>query len=302
MSLPKLYTALITPFDNSGSIDFESLNNLILDHLKKNVSFVLFGTTGECPTLKSRERKSILEYVSTILDLYPDLHLDYKKNIMIGVGGNNTQKCIDNVLVAKKYGFTLFMVTTPYYNKPSQQGMIEHFKKIASTYITDRFIMYNVPGRCIVNLLPESVKIISESCSNYIGIKEASGNLAQMIKIKKLYLANFHIYCGDDSLVIPSMSMGVAYGLISVISNAIPETMNCICTDPIDPLVIDMYYKLFDLMELLFVEPNPSPIKYLCMSMQKIHFDSVRLPLITVQSEDLKCKLNKFAEQIKEIS
>lgn len=298
MSLPKLYTALITPFDQSEyvDVDYISLNNLVLDHLNKNVSFVLFGTTGECPTLTQKERLNILEYVTTIIESYPE----YKKNIMIGVGGNNTKECIDNILIAKTFGYTLFMVTTPYYNKPSQQGMIEHFKKIANTYKSDRFIMYNVPGRCNVNLLPESIKIISESCTNYVGIKEASGNLAQMIKIKKLLIPNFHIYCGDDSLVIPSMTIGLAYGLISVLSNAIPETMNCICMNPLDPLIIEIYYKLFDLMELLFVEPNPSPIKYLSMVMQKISCDSVRLPLLPVQSLDLKHKLNKFVDQIKE--
>lgn len=292
MALPKLYTAIITPFDQSSyEIDYFSLNNLVLDHLKKNVSFVLFGTTGECPTLTQQERQNILEYVTNILLPYPE----YKKNIMIGVGGNNTQECINNVLIAKKYNYDLFMVTVPYYNKPSQQGMIEHFNKIASTYKSDRFIMYNVPGRCIVNLLPESIKIILDLNTNYIGIKEASGNLAQMVKIKILCPNNFYLYCGDDSLIIPSMSIG-AYGLISVLSNAIPETINKICNNPQDS--IDVYYKLFGLMELLFVEPNPSPIKYLCMKLQKISNDSVRLPLLPVQSLDLKLKIDTYLEYL----
>jgi 4-hydroxy-tetrahydrodipicolinate synthase len=181
MTLPKLFTALITPFDELDCIDYYSLNNLISEHVKKNVSFVLFGTTGECSTLTQQERYSILEYVTDIINLYPE----FKKNVMIGVGGNNTYECINNVEIAKEYGYSLFMVTTPYYNKPSQMGMIEHFKKIAKTFDSDRFIMYNVPGRCVVNLLPESVKTIIDSCPNYIGIKEASGNIGQMVKIKK---------------------------------------------------------------------------------------------------------------------
>jgi 4-hydroxy-tetrahydrodipicolinate synthase len=294
MSLPKLYTALITPFDQSECVDYISLNNLVNDHLKKNVSIVLFGTTGECSTLTQQERKSILEYVTNMINLYPE----FKNNVMIGVGGNNTQETINNVEIAKTFGYSLFMVTTPYYNKPSQQGMIAHFKKIASTFKSDRFIMYNVPGRCVVNLLPESVKTIVDSCSNYIGIKEASGNIGQMVKIKKLCPEDFYLYCGDDSLVIPAMSIG-AYGLISVLSNAIPETMNNICLNPNDPIIVSIYLQLFGLMETLFVEPNPSPIKYLCMSMHKIYYDVVRLPLLTVQSMDLKSMLDEYSYQVK---
>lgn len=294
MSLPKLFTALITPFDQLERVDYSSLNNLVLDHLKKNVSFVLFGTTGECPTLTQRERENILEYVTNILKPYPE----FKKNVMIGVGGNNTQECIHNVEIAKRFGYSLFMVTTPYYNKPSQIGMIEHFKKIAKTFESDRFIMYNVPGRCVVNLLPESVKTIVDSCRNYVGIKEASGNIGQMVKIKKLCPNEFHLYCGDDSLVIPAMSIG-AHGLISVLSNAIPETINKICLNPSDPNIISIYFQLFGLMETLFVEPNPSPIKYLCMSIHKIRSDVVRLPLVPVQSQDLRAKLDEYSYQVK---
>ena len=290
MSLPKLYTALITPFDKSECVDYISLNNLISNHLEKNVSFVLFGTTGECPTLSQQERKSILEYVTNILKPYPE----FKTNVMIGVGGNNTQECINNVLTAKEYGYSLFMVTTPYYNKPSQMGMIEHFKKIAKTFQSDRFIMYNVPGRTNINLLPETVKTIIDYCPNYIGIKEASGNIGQMVVIKNLCPNNFLLFCGDDSLVIPAMSIG-AHGLISVLSNAIPDTINQICLDPSNSVSLTIYYKLFGLIELLFVEPNPTPIKYLCMITGKISNDSVRLPLISIQSQNLKYKILDYA-------
>lgn len=294
MTLPKLFTALITPFDQLERVDYLSLKNLVENHLNKNVSFVLFGTTGECSTLTQQERTNILEYVTNILNCYPE----FKKNVMIGVGGNNTQECIHNIEIAKKFGYELFMVTTPYYNKPSQLGMIKHFKKIAINFESDRFIMYNVPGRCVVNLLPESVKTIVDLCPNYIGIKEASGNIGQMVKIKKLCPDEFHIYCGDDSLVIPAMSIG-AYGLISVLSNAIPETMNNICLNPSDPIIITIYFKLYELMETLFEEPNPSPIKYLCMSINKIRSDIVRLPLVPVESQNLKAKLDEYAYQIK---
>jgi len=290
MSLPKLYTALITPFDKSESIDLKSLDNLVLDHLKKNVHFVLFGTTGECSTLTSAEREIILENVTNIITPYTE----YKKNIMIGVGGNNTKECIHNVEIAKKFGYDLFMVTTPYYNKPSQQGMIEHFKKIAKTFQSDRFIMYNVPGRTNINLLPETVKTIVDYCPNYIGIKEASGNIGQMVVIKNLCPNNFLLFCGDDSLVIPAMSIG-AHGLISVLSNAIPDTINQICLDPSNFVSLSIYYKLFGLIELLFVEPNPTPIKYLCMITGKISNDSVRLPLISIQSQNLKYKILDYA-------
>ena len=294
MSLPKLFTAIVTPFDQSECVDYISLNNIIMTHVKKNVQFVLFGTTGECPTLTDQERQNILEYVTSLLEPFPE----YKKNVMIGVGGNNTQKVINNIIQAKKYGYSLFMVTTPYYNKPQQPGMIEHFRKIAKTFMEDRFIMYNVPGRTNVNLLPESVQTIVESCTNYVGIKEASGNLAQMIKIKKICPNDFLLYCGDDSLVIPAMSIG-AHGLISVLSNAIPETVNEICNNWNDPVIVGIFYTLSGLMELLFVEPNPSPIKYLCMMQGLIRYDVVRLPLLTIQSSELKAKLTEYAYQLK---
>jgi len=296
MSLPRLYTALITPFNQDETIDYISLNNLVLDHLKKQILFVLFGTTGECPTLSHEDRAAILLYVTNILEPFPE----FKSNIMIGVGGNNTLECITNVKQAKKYGYSLFMVTTPYYNKPSQQGMQEHFIKIGRTFNNDRFIMYNVPGRTNVNLLPESVKLITDSSKNYIGIKEASGNLSQMVKIIKLTnnIKNFMLFCGDDSLLIPAMSIG-AHGLISVASNVIPTIMNNICHKWNEDYYKKIWIDLNGFFETLFVEPNPTPIKYICLQFNKIKSDTVRLPLIKVQSSKLISDLNEYSYQIK---
>jgi 4-hydroxy-tetrahydrodipicolinate synthase len=160
--------------------------------------------------------------------------------------------------------------------------------------------MYNVPGRTNVNLLPESVKKIVDNCPNYIGIKEASGDLSQMIKIKTLCPNKFYLYCGDDALVVQAFAIG-AYGLISVISNVIPKTIQKIVSNSTNPENFQTYNKLSELIEALFVEPNPSPIKFLCKLFKKIDYDTVRLPLVPVQSEELKIKLSYYYLSIKDL-
>jgi len=280
--LPLVLTAIVTPFDNDV-IDMLSLIELIRFQLLHDCGIVLFGTTGECPTVSDKERISI----------YSDVIKQFNENkFVIGVGGNNTNECIHQIELAKQFGFTNFMVTVPYYNKPTQFGLENHFKKICDSFPEQHFILYNVPSRCGVNMLPNTVKNIYINTKNVIAIKEASGDLSQMIIIRRL-CPDLKIYCGDDGLIVPAMSIG-SYGLISVISNYCPKIVNLIinrCNENNYTGAFEIYSEIDDLIKLLFSETSPSPIKYILASSGLINSDEVRLPLVKMQSEDNKHKL-----------
>ncbi len=285
MSLPRVLTAIVTPFLQNGNIDFESLTDLInYQFSHQNVGVVLFGTTGECPTLTDTERDIILEYVSNKYNTFD--------NFVIGVGGNNTHDCIEKINSASKYGFNNFMLTTPYYNKPTQLGLEKHFTTICNEFPDFHFILYNVPSRCGVNLLPNTVLNICNICKNVIAIKEASGDLSQMILVRRL-VPDLTFYCGDDGLIVPAMSIG-AYGVISVLSNYNPRVVSEI----INHCLLNNYteaFKLYsyvdEIIKLLFSETNPSPIKYMLKLKGLISSEMVRLPLVEMQNFENKEKL-----------
>ncbi len=285
MSLPRVLTAIITPFLQNTNIDFESLLNLIdYQFSHPNVGVVLFGTTGECPTLSDTEREIILECVSKKYNI--------RHNFVIGVGGNNTYECIQKIESASKYGFTNFMLTTPYYNKPTQLGLEKHFTTICNEFPDFHFILYNVPSRCGVNLLPNTVLNICNISKNVIAIKEASGDLSQMIMIRRI-IPDLKLYCGDDGLVVPAMSIG-AYGVISVLSNYNPRVVSDIihyCAQCNYSEAFKLYCYVDEIIKLLFSETNPSPIKYMLKFKGLILSDMVRLPLVEMQNFENKEKL-----------
>ena len=191
------------------------------------------------------------------------------------------------------------MLTVPYYNKPTQPGLIAHFTHICKTFPKYNFILYNVPSRCGINMLPSTVLTINKTNDNVIAIKEASGDLSQMIMIRRL-CPELKLYCGDDGLVIPSMSIG-AYGLISVISNYCPKITNLIITRCVEnnyTTAFELYSEIDDIIKLLFTETSPSPIKYLLQNEGLINCDEVRLPLVKMQSEENKQKLNNAIHKL----
>lgn len=292
--LPKVLTAIVTPFDETEHLDINSMTELIRYQLLNECGVVLFGTTGECPTVTFNERDNIYIMVKNI----------FKSNIddkfVVGVGGNNTHECCELIEQAQQYGFTNFMLTTPYYNKPTQLGLEKHFTTIMKKYPEHKFILYNVPGRCAVNLLPETVKNICNENSNVYAIKEASGDLNQFILIRKL-IPNLKLYCGDDGLIVPAMSIG-AYGLISVVSNAYPAIVNNIiveCNYNNYTVAFHEYLKIHDIIKLLFSETSPSPVKFLLQYMGLISTDSVRLPLVQMQNQDGMAKLKMLSDNHK---
>lgn len=278
-------TALITPFDSNGKVDYPILVNLIKSQLVGNCGIVLFGTTGECPTLTQKERLQILELVKDNFE--SDL-----SNFVIGVGGNNTSECENNVEEAMKFGFKNYMITCPYYNKPTQSGLEAHFSSICSKFHEFGFIIYNIPGRTCVNLLPQTLKKICSSNSNVIGIKEASGDLNQMIMVKKL-CPNLLLYSGDDSLLIPTLSIN-GHGVISVISNLIPDKIAELAElykSGNHSMAFETYLSYDELIRLMFVETNPVPIKFIMEYTKQIGTDYVRLPLVKMSSDENKKKI-----------
>jgi 4-hydroxy-tetrahydrodipicolinate synthase len=284
MSYPRVLTAIVTPFDESDKIDIDSMIELIRFQTLNNCGIVLFGTTGECPTITENERKQVYWTIQKHFNL---------NDFVIGVGGNNTNDCINHIKIASQYGFTTFMLTTPYYNKPTQLGLEKHFSYICSTYPNYNFILYNVPSRCGVNMLPITVNNIYQKNKNVVGIKEASGDLNQMIYIRRI-CPSLKLYCGDDGLVVPAMSIG-SYGLISVVSNYCPKICDLIvnrCVENNYAGAFELYSEIDDIVKLIFSETSPSPIKYLLYTNSLIQCDNVRLPLIKMQNEDNKHKLN----------
>lgn len=282
--LPVL-TALITPFDSAGVIDYESLENIIKHQLNGGCGIVLFGTTGECPTLTHNERIQIMELVKEKFSIYLD-------NFVIGVGGYDTLSCVKNVEDGKKFGFCSFMITCPYYNKPNQDGLKAHFNYICQKFLDTKFIIYNIPGRTGINLLPETFQQISFLNPNIIGIKEASGDLNQMILVKRL-CPNILIYSGDDSLLIPTLSIG-GFGVISVITNIFPKQINHIVKlykSSNQTKAFEEYLKYDELIRLMFVETNPVPIKFIMGVGRLIENDNVRLPMIPMVLQNNKDKI-----------
>lgn len=284
----QVLTALITPFDSAENIDYNSLETLIEYQLKEGCGIVLFGTTGECPTLTFKEKNQIMKLIQ---NKFPDNLNDF----VIGVGGYNTKECIENVNEATKFGFGTFMITCPYYNKPTQEGMMAHFTCICEKFLELNFIIYNIPGRTGVNLLPQTLYKISVTNPNIVGIKEASGDLNQMIMVKRL-CPNLLLYSGDDSLLIPTLSIG-GHGVISVISNLLPKQINDITKLYAKSKQAEVYeafeeyLKYDELIRLMFVETNPTPIKFVLKARGLIQSDQVRLPLVPIVSQSNRDKI-----------
>ena len=246
-------TALITPFTND-EIDFKALEKLLEYQLNGNVnSLVVLGTTGEPATMTQEEKISVVRFV-----------VDYvggRLPIIVGAGSNSTTQAIDNGLLYSDLGADGLLMVTPYYNKCTQLGLVEHFTKVAEK-ISLPIILYNVPGRTGVNMLPETFATIAE-LDNIVAIKEASGNMEQIEECIRLTRGKADVISGDDGLTVPIMLMG-GCGVISVASNLLPRyvsTMtNCALNGDIKTAV-DIQLKLLPVVRGLFSEVNPIPVK-----------------------------------------
>jgi 4-hydroxy-tetrahydrodipicolinate synthase len=277
-------TALVTPFQQNGSIDEEALRRLVQFQLREGVDFLVpCGTTGETPTLEHGEYLGILRLV---LD-----EAGGRVPVVAGVGGNNTRKICALAREVEPLGVQAILSVAPYYNKPTQEGLFQHFRAVAeSTGLP--VILYNVPGRTSSNIEPATVERLA-AISNIIGIKEASGNLAQQMELIRTVPPDFRVLSGDDAVTFPLMALG-GVGVISVVSNLIPRLMTELVRLALDgnfERARSVHYRLLPLIQACFFETNPIPIKAALAMMGMIQ-EIYRLPLCPMKPEN-RAKLEK---------
>lgn len=270
-------TALATPFDENG-INFKVFEEMIENQIKNNVdALIVCGTTGESATMTEKERKDAVKFVVDIT----------KKRVPViaGTGSNNTIQAIAMTKYAEEVGCDACLVVTPYYNKTTQAGLVAHYKAIAeSTKLP--IILYSVASRTGVNILPETCLELSK-IPNIVAIKEASGNISQITKIKQLCKDNLNIYSGNDDQVIPILSVG-GIGVISVLSNVAPKYTHDMCMKFFEGNLkesLDMQLKALDLVSALFSEVNPIPVKH-ALKLAGFDFGLPRLPLVELTDKN----------------
>jgi 4-hydroxy-tetrahydrodipicolinate synthase len=290
MPLKGLYTALITPFDEQGQLDEKCLRSLLRYQMKHQVNgVVLLGTTGEAPTLTLSEKERIVQIGVE--------EVKGKGTLIIGTGSYSTQQTIENTVWAKNMGADVALVITPYYNKPTQEGLYQHFKALCDA-VEIPICIYTHQGRTGQNLLPETLKRIA-AFPNVIAIKEASGNLAQIDDvIQSLNDRPFSILSGEDSLTLPIMALG-GHGIISVVSNLIPLPIKQLvkaCQKGDLQTARQLHVQLTPFFKAAFLETNPTPIKA-AMQLCGMTTSTCRLPLCHLLPENLT-KLQAAVKQL----
>ncbi|HEU5291507.1 MAG TPA: 4-hydroxy-tetrahydrodipicolinate synthase [Cyclobacteriaceae bacterium] len=280
--------ALVTPFDTTGAIDFKSLKKL-LNHTARGVDYyVVMGTTGESVTVSSDEKKKVIEFVKE--------NNTKSLPIVYGIGGNNTQNVLDTIKSTNFKGIDAILSVSPYYNKPSQEGIYQHFVAVADASPVP-VILYNVPGRTGSNLTADTTLRLTKH-KNIIGIKEASGNLEQCMKISKYMPKDFLLISGDDMLTVPLYSIG-AKGVISVLANAFPvvfKKMKDFAFAGNFDKASQEQFKLLEINGPMYEEGNPTGVKFV-LSELGVCSSAVRLPNV-VASEGLQKKIKALMEKI----
>ena len=266
--------ALITPFRRQQeTVDFTRLEALIEHIINSGVDYIVaLGTTSEAATMTENERSAVQEFiVETVSGRLP---------IMLGLGGNNTLSLTDTLARTNFEGISGLLSVTPYYNKPNQRGLLAHYRSVAEASPVP-VIIYNVPGRTGVNLSAETTLTLANECPNIIGIKEASGNIQQVMETLRNRPAGFRVISGDDALTFPLPSLG-ADGVISVIANALPKEMSDMVHFALKgdlKRALPLHYRMLPLMNAIFEEGNPTGIKAL-LEAQGMITNALRLPLV----------------------
>jgi 4-hydroxy-tetrahydrodipicolinate synthase len=274
----RISTAMVTPFDSKGHVDFAKTTQLV-NHLIKNGtdSLVVAGTTGESPTLTKEEKIALFDHVVKVVDK--------RVPVIVGTGSNNTYATIELTKKAAQLGVDGIMIVAPYYNKPNQEGLYQHFKAVAES--TDLPIMvYNIPSRSVVNILPETIIRLSE-IPNIVCVKEASGDLSAMTKIIANTSEDFHLYSGDDSMALPILSIG-GVGVVSVASHIIGNEMQKMVRTFLEgnhTEAAKLHQKLLPVMQGLFNAPSPGPVKT-ALQLMGLDVGSVRLPLVPLNERE----------------
>ncbi|MBS4165638.1 4-hydroxy-tetrahydrodipicolinate synthase [Neochlamydia sp. AcF65] len=290
MMKPKIwgaYTVLITPFDKEGQLDEEGLRKNIRFQLSYHIQgLVVLGTTGEAPTLSQKEKAKIISIARE--------ETLGKCLLMVGTGSYATHATIENTLAAQDASADAALVVTPYYNKPTQEGLYQHFSTLAKA-VKLPLVIYNIPGRTGQNLQIETLKRLA-AIENIVGVKEASGNISQMMDVIesiRLIRPDFSIMSGDDALTYPLMALG-GHGIYSVLSNLFPQKIKKLCDLMVEedyPAARALHYELLPYMKSMFIETNPIPIKT-AMNLAGHAAGPCRLPLCAMNDENLE-KLKK---------
>jgi len=280
--------ALVTPFNEDKSVDYKALENLVNYQIENGVNYlVVLGTTGEPATLTLEEKVKVK---NTIIKAN-----NGKLPLILGIGGNNTQAVINEINTTDLSAFSAILSVSPYYNKPTQEGIYQHFKAISESS-PKPIIVYNVPGRTASNILPKTILRLANDCKNIIGVKEAAGDIVQAMTLIQNKPTNFLVISGDDMIALPMVLAGGA-GVISVIGQGYPKDFSSLIQLGLNNKSKEAYhlhYKLMDVINYIFEEGNPAGIK---MLLKKLNITSkyVRLPLVEVSSE-LHQKIADFVE------
>jgi 4-hydroxy-tetrahydrodipicolinate synthase len=282
--------AIVTPFQNDSSIDFAALGRVINHVINGGVNYIVaMGTTGESVTLTKDEKKALISYVIE--------SIDKRVPLIVGIGGNNTQEVINCIRHTNMTGIDGILSVAPYYNKPGQRGLFQHFKAIA-TCSSVPVIIYNVPGRTCCNISADTCLELAHECENIVAVKEASGDITQIMKIIKDKPENFSVISGDDMMTLPIVAAGGA-GVISVLANAFPAQCNELVSHSLKgnfKSAREIQFRFLEMIDLLFIEGNPSGVKAM-LNLMSVCQNILRLPLVPV-SRTIYTRIQKAIEEI----
>lgn len=280
--------ALITPFKEDLSVDTEALTDLVKDQIANGIEYlVVLGTTAESATLNHKEKELIKATVKKANA--------GKLPMVLGIGGNDTAAIVEELKTADLDGFDAILSVSPYYNKPTQEGIYRHFKAVSEASPLP-IILYNVPGRTSSNVLPETVNRIARDCEKVIGVKEAAGDIVQAMKLISMVPDDFKVISGDDMITLP-MTLAGGKGVISVIGQGFPKEFSNMVRAGLEGRVkeaYDLHYKIAPSIDLIFAEGNPAGIKALLAKKGMIK-NHLRLPLVEA-SENLTNRINSFVD------
>ena len=283
--------ALITPFKKDGSVDFDALERLVEYQIENGTDYlVILGTTAETPTLTEEEKDEIARVVIA--------KTNKRLPIVMGIGGNNTRTVVEKIKSTDLSQVDAVLSVVPYYNEPSQEGIYQHYKAIAQATSTP-IVLYNVPGRTGVNMKAETILRLANEFPNIVGIKEASGNFAQIDEIIKNKPNHFMVISGDDGITFPLITLG-AVGVISVIGNAFPREFSRMVRLAMRGDLAgarEIHYRFTELMELLFVDGNPAGVKSM-LSMMGFIENELRLPLVPTTLKTTE-RMRQILDQIR---
>lgn len=278
--------ALVTPFKKDQSVDFDALRKLVDFTINGGVDFlVALGTTAETPTLTKAEKLEVLDCILK--------HNNKRKPVVLGLGSNNTQELLESLSQYPMQDVDGILSVVPYYNKPSQEGLFQHFSALAEA--TDKpIILYNVPGRTVANMLPATTLRLASKYKHIVAIKEASGNMAQCMELVQGAPDHFAVLSGDDNLIVPQLAVGFK-GVISVAANSFPTDFCAMVNAGMQEDFVTarkLHYKLLKGIDLLFAEGNPTGVKYV-LHKSGLMENVLRLPLIPA-SESLSQQLDQY--------